>query len=46
MVVDRQVLAVGLTATLAQEPTILNEFDDLADVFSADKARELPAHGL
>jgi hypothetical protein len=44
MVEDRQVLAVGLTATFTEEPTILTEFKDLANVFSADEARGLPVH--
>jgi hypothetical protein len=43
--VDRQVPAVGLATTLMEEPTIPTEFEDLANVFLADKARGLPAHG-
>ncbi len=45
-VVDHRVSAVGLVATLTEEPTILIEFEDLAGKFSADKAQELPAHSL
>ncbi len=44
-VLDRRVPAVGLAATLTEESTIPNEFEDLADEFSADEARGLPAHG-
>jgi hypothetical protein len=44
MVVDSWVSAVGLAATLTKEPTIPNECEDLADVFSANEARGLPAH--
>ncbi len=36
---------MGLTASLVEEPTILAEFEDLADIFLVDKARGLPAHG-
>jgi hypothetical protein len=45
-VVDRQVPAVGIAAMLTEEPTITTEFEDLVDVFSADKAQGLPTHGL
>jgi hypothetical protein len=44
-VVDRRVRTVGLAAMLAKEPIIPNEFEDLADVFTADEAQGLPAHG-
>jgi hypothetical protein len=44
-VVDCQVPAVGLMAMLTEELTILTKFEDLTDVFSADKAQGLPVHG-
>ncbi len=44
-VVDRRVPALGLAAILVEEPTILTEFEDLADVFSADEAQGLPVRG-
>jgi hypothetical protein len=40
-----RVRAVGLAATLTEEPTIPTEFEDLAVVFSVNEARGLPAHG-
>ncbi len=45
MLVDCQVPSMGLAATLAKEPTTLNKFKELADVFLADKARKLLTHG-
>jgi hypothetical protein len=46
-VVDCQVSAVGLAATLSKEnPTIPTKIENLADMFLADKARGLPVHGL
>jgi hypothetical protein len=44
-VVDRPVPAMGLAAMLTEESTIPTEFEDLADVFSGNKAQRLPAYG-
>ncbi len=43
--VDYQVPAIGLAATLKEVPTIQTKFEDLVDVFLADKVRGLPVHG-